>query len=41
MVLDKSFLDALNEENVQSRVDNKNDDFRGRIPTGIDLNKSN
>jgi hypothetical protein len=40
MVLDESLFDALDEEDIQSGIDEKNNDLGGWIPAGIDLGES-
>jgi hypothetical protein len=40
MVLDESLFDALDEEDIQSGIHQKNNDFGGWIPAGIDLGES-
>lgn len=35
MVLNKSLFDTLNEKKIQSSIDEKNNDFRCRVPAGI------
>jgi hypothetical protein len=40
VVLNESLFDALDEEDIQSGIDEKNNDFGGWIPAGIDLGES-